>query len=257
MPLAETVRLGDLVVWLDAGAYHLPWETRFSHGLCAVVWVDEAERCRSLVPRETPQQWADVWSRVPMTAPAPVVEAPGNFCRFDQGRLSRPFDAEPPSTLTRFVHDAFRALVLNERFSCIGGRVAVKRGAYRFALYDRIGSSDAAAGLALDLSRFAADADLMAEPLTAFVASFIEPAPPQRGQASSTLLWSTLQQVNDRDGSALGAMIVVPTLRARNFRSASRGTATSSSASMPAVPGWHGASRGRRSCSIRTASSTV
>jgi FPC/CPF motif-containing protein YcgG len=136
-----------------------------------------------------------------MTAPAPVVEAPGNFCRFDQGRLSRPLDAEPPSTLTCFVHDAFRALVLNERFSCIGGRVAVKRGAYRFALYDRMGSSEAAEGLARDLARFATDADLMAEPLTAFVASFVEPAPLNE-EGFEHVLWSTLQQVNDRDGSA-------------------------------------------------------
>jgi ornithine decarboxylase len=41
--LPESVAAGDVIVWLDAGAYHLPWETRFSHGLCAVVWFDEHE----------------------------------------------------------------------------------------------------------------------------------------------------------------------------------------------------------------------
>ncbi|MEI9864214.1 MAG: hypothetical protein WDN00_06610 [Limisphaerales bacterium] len=36
---AESWRSPDL---LDAGAYHLPWETRFSHGHAAVCWHDEA-----------------------------------------------------------------------------------------------------------------------------------------------------------------------------------------------------------------------
>jgi diaminopimelate decarboxylase len=36
--LPEGLAAGDVIVWRDAGAYHLPWETRFSHGLCAVVW---------------------------------------------------------------------------------------------------------------------------------------------------------------------------------------------------------------------------
>ena len=136
-----------------------------------------------------------------MTPPGPIVEAAGNFCRFDQGRLSRPYEADPPSTLTCFVHDAFRALVLNERFSCIGGRAAVKRGAYRFALYERMGSPEAADGLARDLVRFAGDPDITSEPLTAFVASFVEPVPPDE-EGFERLLWSTLQQVNDRDGAA-------------------------------------------------------
>ena len=33
-------RPGDIIVWCEAGAYHLPWETRFSHGLCAIAWYD-------------------------------------------------------------------------------------------------------------------------------------------------------------------------------------------------------------------------
>ena len=53
---------GDLVVWLDAGAYHLPWETRFSHGLCAVVWADQFDRLSLARRRETPDQWSDLWT---------------------------------------------------------------------------------------------------------------------------------------------------------------------------------------------------
>lgn len=36
-PMAVSLGPGDVLIWLDAGAYHLPWETRFSHEL-AEVW---------------------------------------------------------------------------------------------------------------------------------------------------------------------------------------------------------------------------
>jgi diaminopimelate decarboxylase len=37
-PLPATLRVGDHLIWLEAGAYCLPWETRFSHGPAAVFW---------------------------------------------------------------------------------------------------------------------------------------------------------------------------------------------------------------------------
>jgi diaminopimelate decarboxylase len=40
-PLPRSLRPGDHLIWLDAGAYHLPWETRFSHGHAAVLWHDD------------------------------------------------------------------------------------------------------------------------------------------------------------------------------------------------------------------------
>lgn len=39
--LPRSLRPGDHLIWLDAGAYHIPWETRFSHGHAAVWWDDE------------------------------------------------------------------------------------------------------------------------------------------------------------------------------------------------------------------------
>jgi diaminopimelate decarboxylase len=36
--LPRSLKAGDHLVWLDAGAYHIPWETRFSHGHAAVLW---------------------------------------------------------------------------------------------------------------------------------------------------------------------------------------------------------------------------
>jgi diaminopimelate decarboxylase len=41
IPLPRSLRAGDHLIWLDAGAYHLPWEVRFSHGHAAICWHDE------------------------------------------------------------------------------------------------------------------------------------------------------------------------------------------------------------------------
>ena len=60
--LPETIAAGDLLVWLDAGAYHLPWETRFSHGLCAVAWADGNDRLSLARRRETPAEWGALWT---------------------------------------------------------------------------------------------------------------------------------------------------------------------------------------------------
>jgi diaminopimelate decarboxylase len=61
--LPDAIEAGDVIGWLEAGAYHLPWETRFSHGLCAVVWFDKDEqpviaRARETMPAMQQPQWA-------------------------------------------------------------------------------------------------------------------------------------------------------------------------------------------------------
>ena len=61
VPLPCDLAVGDVIAWMDAGAYHLPWETRFSQGLCAVVWCD-ANGTQSLArDRERPERWGDTW----------------------------------------------------------------------------------------------------------------------------------------------------------------------------------------------------
>ena len=58
MPLPRSLRAGDHLVWLDAGAYHIPWETRFSHGHAAVVWHEE----RGLRLVRERQSFEDFWN---------------------------------------------------------------------------------------------------------------------------------------------------------------------------------------------------
>ena len=64
VPMPDDITNGDVIAWMDAGAYHLPWETRFSHGLCAVAWCDETETLRLAREREHPAQWAERWTTV-------------------------------------------------------------------------------------------------------------------------------------------------------------------------------------------------
>ncbi len=56
-----TLDVGDLIVWEDAGAYHIPWETRFSHGTCSVVWCDEDWEPWVCRLRESPREWWGQW----------------------------------------------------------------------------------------------------------------------------------------------------------------------------------------------------
>jgi len=58
--LPASVRVGDHLVWMDAGAYHVPWETRFSHGHTAVLW-HEGRKLAVARKRETFEEWWSPW----------------------------------------------------------------------------------------------------------------------------------------------------------------------------------------------------
>jgi len=61
-PLPADLGPGDHLVWFEAGAYHLAWETRFSHGLAAVWWNDE-QGLREARPAESFNDWWGGWKR--------------------------------------------------------------------------------------------------------------------------------------------------------------------------------------------------
>jgi diaminopimelate decarboxylase len=60
VPLPRSLRPGDHLIWLDAGAYHIPWETRFSHGHAAVLWHD-GQRLQLARGRQGFQNWWGQW----------------------------------------------------------------------------------------------------------------------------------------------------------------------------------------------------
>lgn len=59
IPLPRTLRVGDHLIWFEAGAYHIPWETRFSHGHAAAWWHDAA----GLRPARERQSFENFWSQ--------------------------------------------------------------------------------------------------------------------------------------------------------------------------------------------------
>jgi FPC/CPF motif-containing protein YcgG len=120
-----------------------------------------------------------------------------NYCRPDGRRLARP-DGRRASALTEFVHDGFRALVLNEHFVCVGAKAAVRQNAYRFGLYPGLGSPAASAGVARDLFAFVQERHSFGSLFTTFVASF-SGTPPVDEASFERALWHTLQQLHDLD----------------------------------------------------------
>lgn len=134
----------------------------------------------------------------------PVVVAPAsrgagsNYCLFDGKRLVYAHDANEPSALTRFVHDGFRALALNDQFTCVGAKAAIRQGGYRFGLYGNLGSAGACEALAPDLNLFVNEQASIGTEFTTFVASFEGPATSDE-VAFEELLWATLQQLHELD----------------------------------------------------------
>jgi len=59
IPLPRSLKAGDHLLWLEAGAYHIPWEMRFSHGHAAVLWHDES----GLHPARERQSFENFWGQ--------------------------------------------------------------------------------------------------------------------------------------------------------------------------------------------------
>jgi diaminopimelate decarboxylase len=60
--LPGDLREGDALIWLDAGAYHVPWEVRFSHGAAKVLWHD-GDRIAVAREAEGFDDWWGHWVR--------------------------------------------------------------------------------------------------------------------------------------------------------------------------------------------------
>jgi uncharacterized protein len=144
----------------------------------------------------------------------------------DRGRLVDPATGERRAALAAFVHDELRALVLNEHFTCVGGKAALRHGTYRFGLYGQLGSVAAAKGLARDLFTFVSETADLEDTFTTYLASFAGPNPPDE-PAFERLLWQTLQQLHDLDAphfsfSFAGTAFFVVGLHAASSRVARR-----------------------------------
>jgi len=128
---------------------------------------------------------------------------PRSYAAFDGERLLREYPAgEPVDVRATFVHDQFRALVLNPQFACVAAKSAFHKNNYRFALYEQggLGSPEAQAQLARDLEAFAREQDstLREKGYSTFVASFTTPTISDE-ETFERLLWQQLQGLDSED----------------------------------------------------------
>ncbi|MFC1483664.1 hypothetical protein ACFL6Q_01285 [Candidatus Neomarinimicrobiota bacterium] len=64
LQLPETLSVGDIMIWHNAGAYHVPWETRFSRGYCRVIWYDDNGKMNLERKEESFFSWWGQWESV-------------------------------------------------------------------------------------------------------------------------------------------------------------------------------------------------
>jgi uncharacterized protein len=114
------------------------------------------------------------------------------------GKLVRAPLGEPATPLQQFVHDSFRALVLNPAFSCVGAKSAIRRGSYRLGLYAEMGSPGSTAGLARDLFDFVEEQDDLCGEFSTFVACFEGPVGSDE-EGFEGLLWAQLRRLHEQD----------------------------------------------------------
>ena len=184
-----------------------------------------------------------------------VALAGGTYATVRGGVLVLPLlGDEPAPPLAQFVHAQLRALVLNPAFPCLGARAAFNQRAYRFGMYAGLGSDEATGALRHDLRAFIAEQPAMGSAFTTFVASFDGPLRATSGDFER-LFW--------QQASRLAAPMTWPgTRRCRRIRttpdspSASAGGPSSCSGCIRGVHAGRAASRGRRSSSTPTTSSS-
>ena len=122
-----------------------------------------------------------------------------NYAGFIDKKLVAGDDlSEKPEPLLGFIHDSFRALVLNPQFSCVGAKSAIQQGGYRFGHYDELSGREATAGLARDLFHFLQEQPLLEGEFSTFVATFSNPIIHSEEQFEK-LLWQQLQQLYELD----------------------------------------------------------
>lgn len=88
--------------------------------------------------------------------------------------------------------------ILGDRFSCLAGRSAWRRGGIAHRHYDILGGGESARLMALDLAEFVESADWSARTFSSFIATFEQP----RGVDEldfEELLWKQLQLLHEQD----------------------------------------------------------
>lgn len=125
-----------------------------------------------------------------------------NYFAFDGSKLSRADGLDAAvAPVAEFIHDSFRALVTNPRFTCVAAKSAFNKNNYRFGVYDgELGTETITQALAADLERFVSEQDeaLRERGFSTFVATFTGPPIASEGEWER-LVWEQLQALHDLD----------------------------------------------------------
>ncbi|MEU9970154.1 guanitoxin biosynthesis heme-dependent pre-guanitoxin N-hydroxylase GntA [Streptomyces malaysiensis] len=100
--------------------------------------------------------------------------------------------------MTVDARDEVERFILGDRFACLAGRSAWRKGGITHRHYDLMGSDDSARLMALDLADFVDSADWSHRSFTSFIATFERP----RGVDElrfEELLWEQLQLLHEQD----------------------------------------------------------
>ena len=127
-----------------------------------------------------------------------VVRSQSSYMGCIDGELVRLLEAKTPSAHARYVHNAFRSLIANESYPCIGARASLNTESYRLGTYEEMGSVGSTLGLARDLCAFAAERPLMKTDYATFVAIFDEPNFNSERDFEATL-WKQLETLHQLD----------------------------------------------------------
>lgn len=99
---------------------------------------------------------------------------------------------------TQEVHNTFRHFILSEGFSCILGKAAIKRNAYRFGFYANMNSDGCLQGVAHDLYNFVMERPTFGDKFSTFVACFHQPQV-ENEKHFETTMWKFLYRLQQLD----------------------------------------------------------
>jgi FPC/CPF motif-containing protein YcgG len=102
------------------------------------------------------------------------------------------------SQLLGEMHAAFRALLHDPDFPCVGAKSVINQGTYRFGLYNLMAAEGSTAGLAYDLYEFIRERPRLDGDFSTFIACFVEPKV-RRPKEFEMLLWHQLAALNRVD----------------------------------------------------------
>ncbi|MBF6600706.1 MAG: YqcI/YcgG family protein [Dehalococcoidia bacterium] len=132
--------------------------------------------------------------------------APDCYACVDDGKLVLVADGTPAPALAQRVHDAFRALVLDPQFPCVGARSALNQGSYRFGMYRELDATTSTDALAHDLRAFIDEQPRIEGEFTTFIACFDTPKVLDAPEFER-LLWAQLHALHARDDAPWDAAV--------------------------------------------------